>query len=135
MIEYSVNYTTQVRIDGSFDEAIEAVMTALEDEGFGVLADIDVRATFEEKLDREFRKYRILGACNPSLAADALDEELLLGALLPCNVVVYETDDGDVGVAAVDPETLVGIADNSALDPIAADVGERFDRVLDSIAA
>lgn len=130
-----MTYTRQVRIDGEFDEAVETVMAALEDEGFGVLADIDVSATFEQKLDRDFRNYRILGACNPPLAADALDEELLLGALLPCNVVVYETDDGHVAVAAVDAETLVGIADNSALDPIAAEVGERFDRVLDSLAA
>lgn len=117
----------------SFDDTVEATVEALEAEGFGVLCDIDVRETFAEKLGEEFRQYRILGACNPSLASDALDEELLLGTLLPCNVVVYETDAGDVGVSAVDPEQLVATTGNDALQGVAADVRRRFENVLEDV--
>ncbi|WP_459191954.1 DUF302 domain-containing protein [Halosimplex sp. J119] len=128
-----MGYTIQTTVDGEFDDVVERTIGALEDEGFGVLCDIDVQATFAKKLDEEFRQYRILGACNPQLAYDGLGDELELGALLPCNVVVYETDDGPVAVSAVDPAKLVGITDNPELDPIAADVSERFERVLDSL--
>lgn len=128
-----MGYTTQTSIDGSFDEVIERTIAALEDEGFGVLCDIDVQATFAEKLDEEFRQYRILGACNPQLAYQGLDAELELGALLPCNVIVYETDDGTVVVSAVDPVQLVDITDNPDLDSISEDVAERFERVLESL--
>ncbi len=124
----------QETVDAEFDRAVETTVDALGDEGFGVLCDIDVRATFEEKLDREFRQYRILGACNPALAHEGLTEEPGLGTLLPCNVVVYETDDGEVVVSAVDPRELVGIADNEALDSIATEVHDRFERVLTVVA-
>ena len=126
-------YTTQTSVSGGFDEAVEATVEALEKEGFGVLCDIDVRATFEKKLGEEFRRYRILGACDPGLAHEGLNEEIELGALLPCNVVVYETDDGEVVVSAVRPQELVGVADNPSLDHIAAEVDERFDRVLSAV--
>lgn len=128
-----MGYTTQATVDGAFADVVERTTSALEDEGFGVLCDIDVRATFAEKLDEEFRQYRILGACNPQLARQGLEHELDLGALLPCNVVVYETDGGDVVVSAVDPKRLVGVTDNSDLDPIAEDVADRFERVLDAL--
>jgi len=128
-----VNYTIQASATGDFDDAVEATIAALEDEGFGVLCDIDVRATFEKKLDEDFRQYRILGACAPELAHEALSEEIELGALLPCNVVVYETDEGDVVVSAVDPKQLLSITDNTALDAIASDVSERFERVLAAV--
>lgn len=130
-----MNHTLQRRVSEPFDDVVAAVQDALAAEGFGVLCDIDVTATFEAKLDREFRDYRILGACIPPLAAEALESEPLLGALLPCNVIVSGADDGDVVVAAVDPERLVGMADNPDLDPVAAEVRERFERVLDSVAA
>ncbi|WP_435320347.1 DUF302 domain-containing protein [Haloarchaeobius sp. TZWSO28] len=129
-----MDYTMQVEAPGTFDETIDATLTALEDEGFGVLCDIDVQATFEKKLGEEFRKYRILGACNPPLAHEGLIADVQLGALLPCNVIVYETDEGDVMVSAVDPKQLVGIAENEALDDIAAEVHERFERVLATVA-
>lgn len=128
-----MNYTRQKRLDGAFDTVVDRTVDALEDEGFGVLCDIDVRDTFAQKLDEEYRQYRILGACNPELAYRGLEEETELGALLPCNVIVYEDDDGSVVVSAIDPTQLVGIADNSALDPIAEDVADRFERVLDSL--
>lgn len=123
-------YTMDKHVVGDFDEVVEQTTAALEEEGFGILCDIDVQQTFEKKLDMEFRKYRILGACNPSLAYDALEEEERLGALLPCNVIVYETTDGDLGVSAVDPDAMLSVAENPALDPIATDVRERFERVL-----
>jgi uncharacterized protein (DUF302 family) len=130
-----MEYTIQKSVSGGFDQVVETTTDALKDEGFGVLCDIDVQATFAEKLDEEFRQYRILGACNPGLAHEGLNEEIELGALLPCNVIVYETDDGDIVVSAVDPQQLVGIADNEALDSIASEVHDRFERVLDSVTA
>lgn len=130
-----MEYTIQTSVSGEFDDVIDATTAALDDEGFGVLSDIDVQGTFAEQLDEDFRQYRILGACNPSLAQDALTEEIRLGALLPCNVVVYETDAGDVEVAAVDPTRLVAIADGADLDAVAAEVRDRFERVLETVAA
>ena len=129
-----MSYTLQTTVAAEFADAVDATVEALENEGFGVLCDIDVQATLEEKLGVEFRRYRILGACNPALAHQAMAEEITLGALLPCNVIVYETDDGDVVVATVDPKQLVAVADNDGLTEIAADVRERFERVLDSVA-
>ncbi|WP_101298414.1 DUF302 domain-containing protein [Halegenticoccus soli] len=126
-------YTTQERVTGKFDDVVARTISALEDEGFGVLCDIDVQATFAKKLDKEFRQYRILGACNPQLAYQGLEDEIELGALLPCNVIVYEEDDGTVVVSAVDPGRLVGITDNPDLDSIAEDVSERFERALESL--
>jgi len=128
-------YTLDKRIDEEFDAVVDHTIDALEAEGFGVLCDIDVQATLAEKLDADFRQYRILGACNPPLAKQGLEAETRLGALLPCNVIVYETDDGDVGVSAVNPEKLLSVVDNPELDDIAMDVRERFERVLDEVHA
>jgi len=129
-----MEYTIQQPVSGEFDDVVETTIDALKDEGFGVLCDIDVQATLEEKLGEEFRQYRILGACNPPLAHEGLTEEIELGALLPCNVIVYETDDGEIMVSAVDPQQLVGMADNEALDSIATEVHDRFERVLAAVA-
>lgn len=129
-----MGYTLDRTVSGNFEDIVDETIAALEDEGFGVLCDIDVQATLEQKLDAEFRQYRILGACNPEQAYNGLQNELLLGALLPCNLVVYETDDGDVGVSAVNPEQLVGITGNDALEDIGADVHQSFERVLAEIA-
>ena len=129
-----MDYTLKVRVAGPFDEAVATTIDALGDEGFGVLSDIDVQATLDEKLGEEFRRYRILGACNPPLALEGLTADVDLGALLPCNVVVYEADDGGIVVSAVDPERLVSLADDPALDSIGSEVHERFERVLDSVA-
>jgi uncharacterized protein (DUF302 family) len=135
IILYFVSYTIQTTLDEPFDAVVDTTTAALKDEGFGVLCDIDVQQTFAEKLDAEFRRYRILGACNPPLAHEALEEEIGLGALLPCNVIVYEADDGSVTVSAVDPRRLVGMADNPALDSVASEVRERFERVLAALDA
>lgn len=130
-----MEYYNKRTVDGEFNDVVERVKEALADEEFGILADIDVQTTFKEKLGLdEFRRYQILGACNPPLARQGLDAEIDLGVLLPCNVVVYETDDGDVVVSAVDAEAMLSVADNPTLDAIAEDVNERFDRVLNNIA-
>lgn len=129
-----MDYYTRRRVDAGFDETVERVMAALADEGFGILCDIDVRATFAEKLGLDdYPGYRILGACNPELGRDGLDAERDLGVLLPCNVAIYEDEDGVV-VSAVEPETLMSVVENPALDDIAADVRGRLDRVLDAVA-
>lgn len=129
-----MTYTITTTIDAPFDDVVTAVTTALEDEGFGLLCDINVKTTLKEKLDVDVDQYRILGACNPPLAHEGLAEEPELGALLPCNVIVYETDGGDVVVSAVDPQQLVGITENPDLDGIAVDVHERFERVIATVS-
>ncbi|PGF14125.1 hypothetical protein CP556_24105 [Natrinema sp. CBA1119] len=127
-----MSYTLRTQVDGEFDDVVAETTDALEDEGFGVLCDIDVRETLEKKLDEDFRQYRILGACNPQLAHQGLEDDLELGTLLPCNIVVYDDDDGVV-VSAVDPQRLIGVAENDDLDPIGDDAYERFERVLESL--
>ena len=128
-----MSYTMKITVDGDFDEVLEATESTLADEGFGILSDIDMGSTFEEKLDVDFRQYRILGACNPPLAHEAAGEEIDIGALLPCNVAVYEGEESDVVVTAADPETLLDITGNEALDDIAAEVRERLERVLEAV--
>jgi len=130
-----MDYTMQKRVEGDFDDVIERTIAALEDEGFGILSDIDFGGTFEAKLDldEEYRNYRVLGACNPGLAHQGLDEEIDLGTLLPCNVAVYETDEGDVVVSAVDPKRLLGLTGNSDVDFISEEVTDRFGRVLETL--
>lgn len=125
-------YTIRRTTGAEFETVVEDVTEALADEGFGILCDIDVQATLREKLGEEFRQYRILGACNPGLAHEAMEEELELGALLPCNVIVYETDTGNIGVSAVHPPQMLSVVDNPELDPIAEEVQQRFERVLDA---
>jgi uncharacterized protein (DUF302 family) len=127
-----MEYTISRKTDANFETVVEDVTDALAEEGFGVLCDIDVQATLREKLDVEFQQYRILGACNPALAHEAMDHERELGTLLPCNVIVYETEEGDVGVSAVNPAQLLSVVDNPELDPIATEVTDRFERVLDA---
>ena len=124
--------STTVRLP--YEQAVERVRAALSAEGFGVLSEIDVRATLKQKLDADFRPYIILGACNPPLALRALTAEQHIGLLLPCNVIVYAADDeGSSVVAAVDPEVSLGRVGNDALAPLAAEVKARLRRVLDAV--
>ncbi|MFB6202954.1 MAG: DUF302 domain-containing protein [Candidatus Nanohaloarchaea archaeon] len=127
-----MSYTTERRFSAPVKDVEEATEEALKDEGFGVLCDIQIDEKFREKLDEEFREYRILGACNPPLAHTALEEEIGIGALLPCNVIVYRDGDETV-VEAVDPEEMLSVVDNPELDEIAEEVGEKLDTVLRSI--
>jgi uncharacterized protein (DUF302 family) len=118
----------------SYDEALARVPEALKTEGFGVLTEIDVRDTLQKKLGVEFRRYKILGACNPPLAHQALGAELELGLLLPCNVIVYEADDGGTVVAAVDPtKTIAAVSGLDKLEEIAQTVREKLARALERI--
>ena len=116
----------------AFDEAVERTRAALQQEGFGVLCDIDVAATLKAKLGIEHDDYVILGACNPPLAHKALEAEQELGLLLPCNVIVYATDDG-TRVSAIDPDVMLGMTDNPALAEVAREVRARLERVIDRL--
>jgi len=117
-----------------FDEADRLVREALKEEGFGVLTEIDVRDTMKQKLDVEFRPYRILGACNPPLAHKALSAETQVGLLLPCNVIVYEGDSPKESVVAIlDPSAQLSVAGNPALEELGHEVRARMERVLASL--
>jgi uncharacterized protein (DUF302 family) len=126
-------YTLTERTALPFDDAVERVREELKKEGFGVLCEIDVRATLKEKLDVEREPYTILGACNPALAHKALEAEPELGTLLPCNVVVYRDDD-ETHIAAIDAERMLSIVGNDELAPVAAEVRERLARVVRNAA-
>jgi uncharacterized protein (DUF302 family) len=116
-----------------YEAALGRVIEALNAEGFGMLTEIDVRDTLKKKLGVDFRRYKILGACNPALAHQALSAELDIGVMLPCNVVVYETDDGKAVVTAVDPMQTVA-REHPVLVPIAETVRGKLTRVLESLS-
>lgn len=124
-------YSTITDLD--FDEAIEAVTENLKEKGFGVLTEIDVRATLKKKLDVDFKNYRILGACNPVFAHKALTAEDKIGVMLPCNVIVEEHEDGRVEVSAVDPVASMQAVSNGDLKPIAEEVRENLREVIDML--
>ncbi len=119
----------------NFDETIEFVAEELKKEGFGVLTEIDVKATLKKKLDVDFKKYKILGACNPHFAYKALSAEDKLGILLPCNVVVEEHDNGDVEVSAVDPVVSMSGVENDNLEELAGEVKDKLTRVIKNLGA
>ncbi len=125
-------YGFGVRTDLPYEQAVDRTKAALKAEGFGVLSEIDVKATMKQKLDVDFERYVILGACNPQLAHRALTEEHELGLLLPCNVVVHEHNDATV-VSAADPEVMLGVVDNPVLSDIAREAKERLRRALESL--
>ncbi|MBO8141936.1 MAG: DUF302 domain-containing protein [Firmicutes bacterium] len=128
------DYGYRRRVQLSYDEAIQKVRETLKEQGFGVLTEIDVTGTLKQKLDKDFgRRYVILGACNPHLAHRALNSELELGLLLPCNVIVYEDGDGCV-IAAVDPGAMLSIVGNPALDEVADEAGKRLRTAIDRAA-
>ena len=132
----TIAYGMTTTVDLPYERAVERTREALGAEGFGVLTEVDVRATLKKKLDVESRPYTILGACNPPLAHQAFNTEPNIGLLLPCNVVVYATDDERRSVvAAIDPEVSLGRVGNDALAPLATEVKARLRRVLDAVAA
>lgn len=120
-------------VDGSFELALERVTRELAAEGFGILADIDVAAKMKEKLDRDMPNYRILGACNPALAWQAVNAVPDIGLLLPCNVLVREDSEGKVTVSFMDPESVMGLVDRPGIAELAADVKSRLERVCDKL--
>ncbi len=125
---------TAVYLHTDFETALEKVTVALKEEGFGILTEIDVKATLKKKLDVDFRPYKILGACNPPLAYRALSAAPEIGLMLPCNVTVSEEEDGRILVNLIDPEIMLGVVDLPALSEIACDAKERLDRVAASLA-
>ena len=128
-----MSYYTNKTLEGTFDQVVEKVTNALKEEGFGVLSDIDVSATLKKKLDVDFRKYRILGACNPPNAHKALTAEPYIGLMLPCNVVVQEIDDGKVDVSAVNPVASMTAVGNSELERVASNIKEKLERVINNL--
>ena len=128
-----MTYYIARQVDGTFDEAIAHVTEALKAEGFSVLTEIDVAKTLKTKLNKDFRPYRILGACNPSLAFQALSAEDKVGVMLPCNVIVQTLADGRVEIAAIDPTAAMEAIGNPALKPIAATVREKLQRAITSL--
>lgn len=120
-------------VDMSFEEAVAAATERLKDAGFGVLTEIDVKATMKKKLDKDLRPYLILGACNPGFAYKALQAEDKIGTMLPCNVIVREDEEGRIEVAAVDPIASMQAVDNPELGAIATQVREQLQGVIDRL--
>ncbi|MDH7603433.1 MAG: DUF302 domain-containing protein [Melioribacter sp.] len=120
-------------VEYSFDEAINKIFEELKKEGFGVLTEIDVKETLKKKLDVDFRKYKIFGACNPPLAYKALSKEENIGVLLPCNVIVQEKEDGKVQVSTINPMETMQAVGNKELEEIANEVSAKLKRVLESL--
>jgi uncharacterized protein (DUF302 family) len=128
-----MSYYFSKTLNLSFDDAIARVTEELKKEGFGVLTDIDVRATMKKKLDVDMRNYRILGACNPPFAHQALLAEDKIGTMLPCNVIVQELAPGVVEVAAIDPVASMAAVDNPQLGAVGMEVRARLQRVVESL--
>ncbi len=126
-----IGYRVELKTD--YENAIAKTTAALKTEGFGVLTTIDVQATLKQKLNAEFRRYVILGACNPPLAQRALNTDLDVGLLLPCNVIVYEENGGSV-VSIVDPLSMLGVIANPALEQVANEAREKLQRVTDKLS-
>lgn len=130
-MENNFGFGKEVATD--FDTAIDNVIDALATEGFGVLSDINVAATLKKKLDKDMPPYRILGACNPTLAHQAISAVPDIGLLLPCNVLVRQDDDGKVHVSFMDPGAVMGLVDDENVLPLAAAVREKLDRVMSAL--
>jgi len=124
-------YGFSVQVSCSFDEAIDKVTEALKTEGFGILTEIDVKATLKKKIDVDRKPYTILGACNPQLANQALNADPDIGLLLPCNVVVREEDDGAITVAFMDPKAVLGLVEKSGVEQLASEVRGKLEKVRD----
>jgi uncharacterized protein (DUF302 family) len=127
----SYYFTKTIRL--SFDEAVAKVTDELKKEGFGILTDIDVKATLKKKLDVDFRKYRILGSCNPPFAYQALQAEDRIGLMLPCNVIVQEKEDGTVEVSAIDPIASMQAVKNEKLAGVGAQVQAKLKKVIENL--
>ncbi|MEF9427284.1 MAG: DUF302 domain-containing protein [Candidatus Mariimomonas ferrooxydans] len=128
-----MQYTFNKILDMSFNDAVDRVIDELKKEGFGVLTDIDVQMTLKKKLDVDFRKYRILGACNPSFAYKALQSEPRIGTMLPCNVIVQETEQGKTEVSAIDPIASMQSIENPELRDIANQIQAKLKKVVDNL--
>ncbi|RMD98264.1 MAG: DUF302 domain-containing protein [Deltaproteobacteria bacterium] len=127
------NYGIRKTVEMSYEEALSKVPEALKEQGFGILTEIDVKETLKKKLDVDFRKYKILGACNPPLAHKALSTNLEIGLLLPCNVIVYEGDDGETVVSAIDPIEMIADEGDPTLEEVARTAREKLVAALETL--
>lgn len=125
-----MNYYFNTQLSTDFETAKKKVVAELEKQGFGILTEIDVQATFKKKLDVEFRKYQILGACSPSFAHKALKAEDKVGTMLPCNVILQELENGQVEVAAVNPTASMQAIENKELASIASEISGKLQKVI-----
>ncbi|MGC1203524.1 MAG: DUF302 domain-containing protein [Flavobacteriaceae bacterium] len=128
-----MNYYFNKTLKGTFEEVIEKVTEALKNEGFGILTEIDVKETLKKKLDIDFKKYRILGACNPPYAHKALQAEDKIGTMLPCNVIVQEIKEGQIEVAAINPMASMMAVDNKQLIKIADEITAKLKNVIEKL--
>jgi uncharacterized protein (DUF302 family) len=128
-----MSYYFSKTVSVSFDKAVEKVTAELKVEGFGILTEIDVKETLKKKLNMDFRRYKILGACNPSSAYKALTAENKIGTMLPCNVIVQEISDGQVEVTAIDPLASMQAVENPALKEIATEISKKLKKVIDVV--
>jgi uncharacterized protein (DUF302 family) len=128
-----MKYYFNKTIKGTFQEVIDKVTIGLKEEGFGILTEIDVTETLKQKLDVDFKKYRILGACNPSYAHKALETEDKIGTMLPCNVIVQEVSKGVIEVAAVNPMASMQAVENNILAEIASDITAKLEHVIEKL--
>lgn len=132
-MDLNLPYAFGKKVSATFESTEQRVREALAREGFGILTEIDVKEKFREKLGRDFRKYLILGACNPSLAWEAFGMEPNIGTLLPCNVVVYEDDDTGTVVMVMDPVAALAMIGNPALNELAGMVRKKMEQVLEAV--
>ena len=132
-VQRLTNYSFGGETELSFDEAITRVTAALKEQGFGVLTEIDAQKVLKKKLGLDRKPYKILGACNPNFAHQAIDMEPQLGTLLPCNVLIYENEDGGVVVSAMDPEAAFQLVGNPSVDGIAKEVKERIAKAMEKL--
>ena len=128
-----MSYSTNKKVKGTFDEVTKKVIEELKKEGFGVISEIDLKEKFKEKLNVEFRNYKILGACNPSLAFKAIEQEKNIGTMLPCNVLIQELETGAVEVSAINPLESMSAVNNANLQAIAAEVSSKLNSVMERL--
>lgn len=128
-----MTYTISKSVTTSFDETVNRVTSELQKEGFGIITEIDLKSKFREKLGKDFRNYKILGACNPKLAFEAVQKESHIGVMLPCNVLVQEHENGEVEVSAINPMQSIGVVGNPELNLLAEDVTIKLKSAIDRI--
>lgn len=126
-------YGIRKTVKATFEEAVDRITAELKEQGFGVLTEIDMQATLKKKLGAEINRYTILGACNPNLAHRAVQNEIEIGLLLPCNVIVYENEESEIVVSAVDPKMMMEVTENQDLDPIAQEARKRLETAVNRL--
>ena len=128
-----MSYNISKKVEGSFDDTVNKVTEELKKEGFGIISEIDLKEKFKEKLNVDFRNYKILGACNPALAFKAIQQEDKIGTMLPCNILIQEHENGEVEVSAINPLASIGAVNNESLQSIAAEVTSKLRVAIENI--